>query len=546
MKERKGLWIAILCVLVVIAGLLLWNGIQGGVWIIEGLNGTDGKNGVDGADGADGAHGKSAYELAVEDGFSGSLHDWLLSLAIKGDTGATGATGAAGADGADGIDGIGVQDVRISTKGHLLVTLTNGVVLDAGYVGTEREGLGDVDGEGFVGLYEMVTVERCAALNLRTGPASTYEIVAAVPAGSILLRIGENKSLGSVGWSRLIYASGGEQVTCYASSYYLDLQYEYGGELPDVILPERLVVALGDALELVNVQIVPYLPSDMRVQYSYTGSGTRVYTDAGLMLTPDAVGTQTLCVTLELWDCDGWRVAYEQTVAVEVVEPAGDALQKTGLLLGDGHLANAAYLAALSDACPALRLIGTRTAGELLHEGRDGWGVADYLTRTTDNPFYNPTTATFDFAYYMREQGYDTVDFVVISLGEADGYARDAASELATLVDSILAYDSETELLILSPALASDENYRLQAAGDLNVGQVRAEQLLFGKALARALGGREESGVWLLSDHLSVNGSTDRVCADGVVVELYRLSDAGYAKRARALAAYLGYLYAGE
>ena len=39
-----------------------------------------------------GAEGKSAYQIAVENGFSGSEEDWLLSL--KGEAGKTGATGA--------------------------------------------------------------------------------------------------------------------------------------------------------------------------------------------------------------------------------------------------------------------------------------------------------------------------------------------------------------------------------------------------------------------------------------------------------------------
>ena len=47
-----------------------------------------------GETGAQGADGKSAYELAVENGYEGTLDDWLESL-----VGATGATGEAGSDG---------------------------------------------------------------------------------------------------------------------------------------------------------------------------------------------------------------------------------------------------------------------------------------------------------------------------------------------------------------------------------------------------------------------------------------------------------------
>ena len=47
--------------------------------------------------GEDLPRGKSAYEVAVENGFSGTETEWLASL--------KGATGAAGADGKDGTDG---------------------------------------------------------------------------------------------------------------------------------------------------------------------------------------------------------------------------------------------------------------------------------------------------------------------------------------------------------------------------------------------------------------------------------------------------------
>lgn len=47
-------------------------------------------NGVDGQNGQDGVNGKSAYELAVENGFEGTVEEWLESL--KGNDGSNGIT----------------------------------------------------------------------------------------------------------------------------------------------------------------------------------------------------------------------------------------------------------------------------------------------------------------------------------------------------------------------------------------------------------------------------------------------------------------------
>ena len=58
---------------------------------LVGANGTNGTNGID---------GKSAYELAVEKGYTGTLDEWLASL--KGENGTNGANGTNGSNGKDG------------------------------------------------------------------------------------------------------------------------------------------------------------------------------------------------------------------------------------------------------------------------------------------------------------------------------------------------------------------------------------------------------------------------------------------------------------
>ncbi|MFD1450832.1 hypothetical protein [Oceanobacillus sojae] len=50
-----------------------------------------------------GADGKSAYDLAVEDGFEGTVQEWLESL--RGPQGPSGADGNDGTNGEDGADG---------------------------------------------------------------------------------------------------------------------------------------------------------------------------------------------------------------------------------------------------------------------------------------------------------------------------------------------------------------------------------------------------------------------------------------------------------
>ena len=135
---------------------------------INGENGADGKsayeiavdNGYEGTVqewlasllGATGADGKSAYDIAVENGFTGTQTEWLASLigatgaqgdkGDKGDTGAQGEKGDkgdrgdAGAAGSNGQDGVGVTGAYVDENLHLWVELSNGTKVDAGYVGS--------------------------------------------------------------------------------------------------------------------------------------------------------------------------------------------------------------------------------------------------------------------------------------------------------------------------------------------------------------------------------------------------------------------------
>jgi hypothetical protein len=114
-----------------------WNNLVA----LASLRGADGADGADGLDGADGA---SAYDLAVLEGFVGTLSDWLLSL--KGDKGDTGDVGPPGTPYARRIQtvadtGSGTLACNWALYDEIRVTLTADVVLTFS---------GAVDGQGCV------------------------------------------------------------------------------------------------------------------------------------------------------------------------------------------------------------------------------------------------------------------------------------------------------------------------------------------------------------------------------------------------------------
>lgn len=101
-----------------------------------GAAGKDGRDGTDGAAGRDGVNGASAYEIAVQHGYGGSETAWLESL--HGADGAKGDTGATGRDGADGFSpsakveksGSVVTITITDANGTTIATLTEGAAVD--------------------------------------------------------------------------------------------------------------------------------------------------------------------------------------------------------------------------------------------------------------------------------------------------------------------------------------------------------------------------------------------------------------------------------
>ncbi len=87
---------------------------------------SEGGNGINGKDGE---NGLSAYELAVQNGYTGTLTEWLKSL--KGADGINGTNGTDGKNGIDGKDGLSAYEIAVKN----------------GFVGSESEWLDSLKGE---------------------------------------------------------------------------------------------------------------------------------------------------------------------------------------------------------------------------------------------------------------------------------------------------------------------------------------------------------------------------------------------------------------
>lgn len=161
----------------------------------DGLNGRDGVDGLPGEPGKDGPRGQRGLRgktgdkgddgRGIEDVYideNGHLiivftdeekkdvgrvvgRDGQNGYGFAGASGRPGADGEDGKDGQDGKDGVSIVDTKINSNGHLIVYLSDGQQIDAGYVGSDSGG-----GGGGTGNVSSNTIN-----NIWTGTQEQYD-----------------------------------------------------------------------------------------------------------------------------------------------------------------------------------------------------------------------------------------------------------------------------------------------------------------------------------------------------------------------------------
>lgn len=188
---------------------------------VDGASGADGKVGIDGRDGVQGADGKQGTRGLR--GYKGDRGNVGLTgdAGVKGDRGDDGPQGPQGPNGDDGEQGVGVKSAKVhKSDGHLYITLTNDVKIDAGKVKSEKDIAVIGGGRGATGksAYDIavengfVGTEEEWLASLGSGFADTFETI------SKNLR-SDNATLAYVSGelSTITYADGVVKTLGYAS-----------------------------------------------------------------------------------------------------------------------------------------------------------------------------------------------------------------------------------------------------------------------------------------------------------------------------------------
>ena len=135
------------------------------------------------------------------------------------------------------------------------------------------------------------------------------------------------------------------------------------------------------------------------------------------------------------------------------------------ICIGDSWTYDGWFEKMVAEQNPNVVFYGTiNTQTGILSEGRSGWSVEDYFANTTKNgqtnAFFNPTTETFDFSYYMSQHPtFQDVNVVNILLGMNNAFDTTIIEKLNLMAASILDYNSNIKVIIMgAPQLAADNS----------------------------------------------------------------------------------------
>ena len=249
---------------------------------------------------------------------------------------------------------------------------------------------------------------------------------------------------------------------------------------------------------------------------------------------------------------------------------AGSGVSKKVLLIGDSWTAPGKYarelqaLFASADEPMNITLLGTLGNGGAYvgpengyHEGHGGYSAKIYCTESTyntyANAFYNQTSNTFDFSYYMTNCGFSSVDDVFINLGINDVATMQDYDEILSywdiMVNSIKSYNSGIRVFIGLCGLPAQYKYSVT---NNNCNREKARRLFFHKKLFERYGSRENEGIIIVPLHLSIDSKHDfpseqraRSYRDSTLVEyctdVVHPNDIAYNKIADRIRTYIKY-----
>lgn len=285
-------------------------------------------------------------------------------------------------------------------------------------------------------------------------------------------------------------------------------------EVPNIILPQKIYATIGHELNIYYESVVDCdNVFNYKVDVEYDGPDAKQLEEC-FRVTPSTAGNYTF--TLKLYKYGDLVASKTCTISVVEDKTLGDI---RGLYIGDSITEQNWYLHELQNMIPTFKSVGTRGDwGGLKHEGRSTWATTHYLNNTSfagkTNAFYNPSTSTFDFNYYMSNSSIETPIFVTLALGTNDAGNINADALVAnfnTMINSIRSYNSNMKIgVTIAPPPASNQDGWGKNNGVGTTSYKHKKAIFeFAKKIIETFDNREDEGIYILPIYVNIDPVLD-------------------------------------
>ncbi|MBQ9786136.1 MAG: hypothetical protein IJW25_01565 [Clostridia bacterium] len=230
---------------------------------------------------------------------------------------------------------------------------------------------------------------------------------------------------------------------------------EYAYKNQTLALPKTIYGYAGQTIQIYFNNISAYMIDDVYFRVTTNENKGVIYSDRWEYV-PTAAETFDLTISCYTKD---WELI-EETVVSVVIKDTTTTTSANVIVIGDSTVNNGqevGFMAAedTADENFAINFLGTRAASNSIpHEGRSGWTAYKFVNSVNDsgddtvtNPFYNSEISSFDFSYYMTQQGYESVDAVFIQLGINDMFGAKTEEQLE---QSLTQFTTNLDIMVKS------------------------------------------------------------------------------------------------
>lgn len=211
-------------------------------------------------------------------------------------------------------------------------------------------------------------------------------------------------------------------------------------------LPSKVYALVGTEMNIYFDNLVEGHDTDYEWDVTCSTNSIGMHLERGYRITASETGTYTLTFTVKR-KSDGSTVTKSASLVITGAN-AGSGGSASVIVLGDSTTANGIVIGKLHDNFAedsmSITTLGTCGTSPNNHEGRSGWRFSFYCTDASksgvSNPFYNPTSETFDANYYFTNSGISKPDYFIINLGINDLFGASSDWQMNNAIEETISY----------------------------------------------------------------------------------------------------------